>query len=236
MTKRSSPKDSDRGRRGPVREGYKVVALLLKPNLGLFGLVGRRQVLLLHPRSATGHLIAPGDHHSLQHIQVHFGVDFQANFEDVRWHDVALTWNHTKDHNHNQKLCFHHPGHVPVICGNPDLHFEGAGNGPVVITWISREHELYSGASSISLIEHYVTFRHDRRLLLLLGFVHNWPTSRWTATKKENRFSLNRNGIMLSFLGRQFYRSTLYIIMIWFLYICYYCIAKIRYHYEIFIW
>ena len=32
------------------------------------------------------------------------------------------------------KLCFHHPGHVSVIRGNPDLHFEGAGNGPVVIT------------------------------------------------------------------------------------------------------
>ena len=27
--------------------------------------------------------------------------------------------------------------------------------------------------------------------------------------KKENRFSLNGNGIMSSFLGRQFYRSTL---------------------------
>ena len=26
---------------GPVREGYKVVALLLKPSLGLFGLVDR---------------------------------------------------------------------------------------------------------------------------------------------------------------------------------------------------
>ena len=50
--------------------------------------------------------------------------------------DVALTWNHTKDHNHSRKLCFHHP----VIHGNPDLHFEGAGNGPVVITWIGREH------------------------------------------------------------------------------------------------
>ena len=44
-----------------------------------------------HPGSATGHLIAPGDHHILQHIQVHFGVDFQADFEDVRCHDVALT-------------------------------------------------------------------------------------------------------------------------------------------------
>ena len=36
---------------------------------------------------------------------------------------------------------------------HPDLHFEGAGNGLVVITWIGREHELYSGASPISLVE-----------------------------------------------------------------------------------
>ena len=91
----------------------------------------------------------------------------------------------------------------------PDLHFEGAGNGPVVMNWISREHKSYSCTSPISLAEHCVTFRHDRRLLLLLGFVHNWPTSRWSATKKEKRFSLNGNRIMSSFLGRQFYRSTL---------------------------
>ena len=102
----------------------------------------------------------------------------------------------------------------------PDLHFESAGNGPVVITWISREHELYSGEFPISLVEHWVTFRHDRRLLSILGFVHNWPTSRWSATKKkkENRFSLNRNEIMSSFLGKQFHRSTLYIYILeeWF--------------------
>ena len=132
MTKRSSPAGSGRGRRGPVREGCKVVALL-KPSLGLFGLVGQRRVLLPHPGSAIGHLIAPGDHHILQHIQVHFGVDFQADFEDVRWHDVALTWNHTKYHNHSRKLCFHHPGHFPVICGNPAMVL-------AVITWIGREH------------------------------------------------------------------------------------------------
>ena len=78
-----------------------------------------------------------------------------------------------------------------------------------VITWIGREHELYSGASPISFIEHCVTFRQDRRLILRLGFVHNWPTSRWSATKKENQFLLNGNGIMLSFLGRELYRCTL---------------------------
>ena len=181
-------------RRGgwPVREGYKVVALLLKSSLGLFGLVVRGRVLLLHPGSATSHLIAAGDHHTLQHIQVHFGVDFQADFEDVRWHDVALTWNHTRDHNRSQKLCFHHPGHVPVICGNPDLHFDGAGNSPIVIAWIGREHDLYSGASPISLVEHCVTFGHDRRLLSLLGFVHDWPTSRWSATKKRKLVFIQR--------------------------------------------
>ena len=99
----------------------------------------------------------------------------------------------------------------PQALNRPDLHYEGAGNAPVVISWIGREHMLYIGASPISLVEHCVTFRHDRRLLSLLGFVHNWPTSRWSATKKENQFSLNGNGIMPSFLGRQFYRSTLYI-------------------------
>ena len=119
--------------------------------------------------------------------------------------------------------CFHHPGHVPVICGNPDLHFEGAGNGPVVITWIGREHVLYSGASPISLVEHSVTFRHDRRLLSLLRFVHNWPTSWWSATKKENQFSLNRNGIMSSFLWQQFYHSTL---CVWYIYIYIYIYIK----------
>ena len=99
---------------------------------------------------------------------------------------------------------------VPSALNRPDLHFEGSGNGPVVITWIGREHEFYSGSSPISLVEHCVTFRHDKRLLSIMGFVHIWPTSRWSATKKENRFSLNGKGIILSFLGRQFYRSTLF--------------------------
>ena len=69
----------------------------------------------------------------------------------------------------------------------PDLYFEGAGNGPVVITRIGRGHELYSGASPISLVEHCITFRHDKSLLLLLGFVRNWPIPRWSATKKKKK-------------------------------------------------
>ena len=138
------------GGEGPVREEYKVVGLLLKPSLGLFGLVGRHRVLLPHPWSVTGHLIAPRDHYTLQRIQVHFGVDFQTDFEDVRWHDVALSWNHTKDHNRSRKLSFPHTGHIPVIRGNPELHFEGAGNGPVVITWIGREHAVQRRISDLA--------------------------------------------------------------------------------------
>ena len=106
----------------------------------------------------------------------------------------------------------------PQVLNRPDLHFEGAGKGPVVITWIGRDSELYRGTSPISLGEHCITFRHDRRLLSLLGFVHNWPNSRWSATKKEKRFSLNRNGIMSSFLGWQFYRSTPYIYLLTLIY------------------
>ena len=213
MTKRSSPVGSGRGEGGPVREGYKVVALLLKPSLGLFGLVGRRRILLPHPGSATTHLIAPEDHHTLQHIQVYFGVDFQADFEDVRWHDVALTWNHTTDHKRSRRLCFHHPRHVPVIRGNPDLHFEGAGNGHVVITWIGREHD-YKAAHLQSRSLNIVSLSD-----LIEGFYRSWDLyttdqlvsglQQQKKKKKEKCFLLNGNGIMLSFLGRQFYRSTL---------------------------
>ena len=32
----------------------------------------------------------------------------------------------------------------------PDLHFEGSGNGLVVITWIGREYYLYSGVSDLA--------------------------------------------------------------------------------------
>ena len=186
------------GGKRSVREGYNVVSLLPKPSLGPFGLVGRHRVLPPHPGSTTGYLIAPGDHHTLQHIQVHFGVDFQADFKDVRWHDVAFNWNLTKDDNRSRKLCFHHPRYVEPL----GFAFWGCWQ------W-SCGHNLYSGASPISLVEHSVTFRHDRRLLSLLGFVHSWSTSGWSATKKEIRFSFNGNGIM-SYLGRPFHRSTLY--------------------------
>ena len=137
----------------------------------------------------------------------------------MRWHDVALTWNLTKDHNRSRKLCLHHPGHVPVICGNLDLHFEGTGNCPVVISWIGRDHELYSGASPILIVEHCVTFRHDRRLLSLLGFAHNWTTSRWSATKKKTSFHLTEMESCRLFQGDNFIVPP-YIYIYMYIYVC----------------
>ena len=52
---------------------------------------------------------------------------------------------------------------VFIIMGTlnrPDLHFEGAGNGPVVITWISREHEL-SIFFAIRLVSVHVVYPYS---------------------------------------------------------------------------
>ena len=128
----------------------------------------------------------------------------------MRWHDVAFAWHHTKDHNRSRNICFHNPGHVPVIRGNPDLHYEDVGNVPVVITWIGRVHVLYSGASSISVVENCLTFRHDSTLLSLLGFIHNWPISRWSATKKKKLVFIKRKWNHITF-SRVTILSLLYI-------------------------
>ena len=198
MAEQSSPAGSDRRGKGASERRVQSRSTPSKAKPGSLWTCGPAPSPAATPRVCHRPPDCIGDHHTLQHIQVHFGADFRAVIEDVRWHDMALTWNHTKDHNRNRKFCFDHPGYVPLICGNPAMVL-------AVITRIGREHWLYSGASPISLVEHCVTFRHDRRLLSLLGFVHNWLTSRWSATAKENRFSLNGNAIMLSFLGRQFY-------------------------------
>ena len=90
--------------------------------------------------------------------------------------EVAWCGPHLKPHQRPLPLpetLFSSPWPRPCYSEQSRLDFEDAGNGPVVITWIGREHELYSGASPILLVEHCVTFRHDRRLLSLLGW---WPS------------------------------------------------------------
>ena len=178
MTKRSSPAFQVRGGGGLVREGYKVVALLLKPSLGLFGLVGRRRVLLPPPFLPPASWLHQGITTLFTTSRYILVLTFKPTSKI--WGGMIWPSHETppKTITVAVNFFFHHPGHVFVIRGNPYLHFEGVGNGPVVITWIVREPELYSGASPISLVEHCVTFRHDRRLLSLLGFVHYWPTSR----------------------------------------------------------
>ena len=91
MTKRSSPAGSGRGRRGASKRRVQSRSTPSKAKPGSLWTCGPAPSSLPHPGSATDHLIALGDHHNLHHIVVHFGVDFQADFEDVRWHDVALT-------------------------------------------------------------------------------------------------------------------------------------------------
>ena len=162
--------------------------------------MGQRRVRLPRPPDCT---------RGSPHSSAHPGTLWCWLSSRLRRCEVAWCGPHLKPTLHHLQGVVRCIELCPQALNCPDLHFEGAGNGPVVITWIGREHELYSGASLISLVEHCVTFRHYRRFLSLFGFVHNWPTSRWSATKKENRFLLNGNGIMSSFLGRQFYCSTL---------------------------
>ena len=152
MTKRRSPLGSGRGRRGPWEKGAKsyhsfwsqawVSLDLWAGTEYCYHTQGLPPATWLHQGITT---LFSTSRYTLV-------LTFKPTLKMWGWHDVALTWNHTKDHNRNRKLCFHHPGHVPVICGNPDLHFEGACNGPVVITWIGREHELYSGAWNLYTI------------------------------------------------------------------------------------
>ena len=89
MTKRSSPAGSGRGRRGASERRVQSRSTPSEAKPGSLWTCGPAPSPAATPRVC--YLIAPGDHHILQHIQVHFGVDFQADFEDVRWHDVDFS-------------------------------------------------------------------------------------------------------------------------------------------------
>ena len=91
----------------------------------------------------------------------------------------------------------------------PDFHFEGAGNGPVVINWIGREDccaavHLRSRSLNIVSLSDMIESSYRSWDLYTTGQLVDGLQQ-----KKENWFSLNGNWIM-SFLGRQFYRSTMY--------------------------
>ena len=88
MTKQSSPTGSGRGRRGASERRVQSRSTPSEAKPGSLWTCGPV------PSSATTPRVCHrppdctrGSPHSS--IQVHFGVDFQADFKDVRWHDVA---------------------------------------------------------------------------------------------------------------------------------------------------
>ena len=149
----------------PVREGYKVVALLLKPSLGLFGLVE--------------------------------SCCYTQGLPPATWLHQGIT------------TLFSTPRYTLVLTFKPTSKMLGG------MMWPSLETtpKTITVGGNFAFISLCTSLLFDRRLLSLLEFLHNWSTSRWSTTtkkQKNNRFSLNGNGIMSFFLGRQFYRSTLY--------------------------
>ena len=134
MTKRSSPAVSGRGRRGSVREGYKVVALLLKPSLGLFGLVGRRWVLLYTQGLPSAIWLHQGITTLFSTSRYTLVLTFKPTSK--MWGGMMWPWLET-----TPKTITVAGNFVFITLGTLNRpNFEGVGNVPVVITWISREH------------------------------------------------------------------------------------------------
>ena len=98
MTKRSSPTGSGRERRGASERRLQSQSTLLT--------CGPVSSPTASPRVCHR---PPDRTRRSPYSSAHPGTLWcwlQADFEDVRWYDVALTWNHTKDHNCSRKLCF----------------------------------------------------------------------------------------------------------------------------------
>ena len=179
MTKRSSPAGSGRGRREASEKRVQSRSTPSEAKLGSLWTCGPAPSPFATPKVCHR---PPNCTRGSPHSSAHPGTLWCWLSSRLRRCEVAWCGPHLKT---TPKTINVAGNFVFITLGTSLLHFEGAVNGPVVITWIGREHDLYSGASPISLVEHCVTFRHDRRLLSLLGFVHNWPTSRCTATKKK---------------------------------------------------
>ena len=181
MTKRICPAGSGRGRRGAWRTWLAWGSLSSQSRLACLASVGPTLQVLLHTCIQSCVWDAEISGNLPNRPLGSFINDFLDLFDELHCPGLpggVLPLHHLQRIVRCVELC-------SQALNRPDLHFEGAGNGPVAITLIGREHELYSGASQISLVEHYVTFRNDRSLLSLSGFVHKWPTSRWFAIKKK---------------------------------------------------
>ena len=91
MIKRSNPTGSGRGRRGASERRVQSRSTPSEAKAESLWTFGPAPSPAATPRVSHRPPDCTRESHTLQHIQVHFGVDFQADFEDVRWHDVPLT-------------------------------------------------------------------------------------------------------------------------------------------------
>ena len=214
MTKRSNPAGSGRGWGGGSERSIQSRSTPSEAKPGSLWSYGPAPSTAATPRSATGHLIV---HQGITTLFSTSRYTFLLTFKPTSkiWGGMMYPSLET-----TPKTITVAGNFVFITLGTSLLfeaiQIEGAGNGPFchnldrLKAWVVQRR--ISDLARWTLCP----FRHDRRLLSLLAFVHNWPTSRWSATttttttKKENRFSLNGNGIISSFLGRQFYRSSLY--------------------------
>ena len=133
MTKQVVQRVQVGGGGGPVREGYKVVALLSQAwiSLDLWGSTGSY-------RHTQGLLPATWLYQGITTPLGSFINDYMDLFDELLGLglpggvlSLGLPLHHLQRVVRCVELC-------PQTLNRPDLHFEGAGNRTVVITWIGR--------------------------------------------------------------------------------------------------
>ena len=106
MIKQSSPADSGRGRRGASERRVESRSTPSEAKPGSLWTCGPVPSPAATPRVCHR---PPDCTRGSPHSSAHPGTLWCWILSRLRKCEVALTWNHTKDHNRSRKLCFHHP-------------------------------------------------------------------------------------------------------------------------------
>ena len=135
MTKRSNPAGSGQGRREASERRIQSCSTPSEAKPGSLWTCGPVPSPGATPRVCQQ---PPDCTRGSSHYLAHLGIlwcwlSSQLRRSEVAW--CGLPLHHLQRVVWCVELC-------PQALNHPDFHFEGAGNGPVVITWIGREHEL----------------------------------------------------------------------------------------------